>query len=855
MVFDLNEPWDEESGSSGSEDPVNDHFVNDDPVNDHFVNDDFVNDDPVNDHFVNDDAVNDEAVNDEAVNDEAVNDDFVNDDVVNDDAVNDDALDDEPAIIDGGFVQKVGNMLNSGGNADSFEVNPQAKGMSFENGDEFAAYCFLYAYKNAFQLFIRVDKLLKKYVDRGVKRHGSGKNQPRFYMMSRIRLCCTWGAEPSKKNGFKDIVNFEKCKFGIDASLKDDFIVINVATLTHNHELKPEMTPHMVSYRLLDEYFKRRALMNDAAGISIAQNFNSLVSEAGGYANLRVNQSDVRNLINLERRRSRINGDAATLEAKFIKLKELDPDFYYAIEPDIEGKLLNVFWADGRCRAMAKSFGAVFSYDATFCVNRYKMPFTPFVGINHHGSSIVLASALISHEDAESFTWVFRRWLDCMGRAPSVILSDQCKGIGKAVKDVFPNSKHRLCLWHILRNATKNLGKLTRYQEINTDLRKIIDDSADSDDFEEAWHHMVTKYNLKENNWIMYAFDNRHSWAPLYWRDTFCAGMSSTQRSEQTNRFFKNYVNVETTLINFLQSYDNALRMKVEHELQLNYASHEKPCSYNQTVIAEEVFQKAYTNSMFREVQAEVYGLIHTNAEADFNIGGFCLYNVRDEVKTPFGYRREKKYVVQAQLDFGEFTCTCKLFEFRGILCRHIIRVLQIKKVQFIPDKYILNQWRKDLVRGYEHLQVGYYNPAADERISRALAITLKNDYIYRMALHDDEAYALYEAESAKIVKALEAHVGIANLNAIGVGFDVTKVWSKRRLQSKENNQRHMIRNAPPPTEGALRDPVDKRGAGRGSRPRQKTVRRPLNVDDDAGPSQPTPRRRRVNSNTPRNTQ
>ncbi|XP_074297649.1 protein FAR1-RELATED SEQUENCE 6-like [Silene latifolia] len=777
------------------------------------------------------------------------------DDIVNDDVVNDDVLDDSPPIIEGGFVQMVGNMLNSGENANSLEINTPTIGMSFVNGDEFAAYSYLYAYKSAFQIFIRSNKLLKKYVDRGVKRHGTGKNQPRFYMMSRIRLCCTWGEEPSKKNGFKDIANFEKCNFVIDASLKDDFIVINQVSLEHNHVLKPEMTRHMVSYRLFDEYFKRRALMNDATGISIAKNFNSLVREAGGYANLHVNEHDVRNLINNARRRSRINGDAAALEARFIKLKEVDPDFYYAIQPDFEGKLLNVFWADGRCRAMAKSFGDVFSYDATFCVNRYKMPFTPFVGVNHHGSSVVLASALISHEDAVSFTWVFRRWLDCMGKAPSVILTDQCKGIGKAVKDVFTTSKHRLCLWHMLRNATKNLGKLPRFQEIHIDLWKIVDDSADSDVFEEAWHHFVTKYGLQENNWIIDVFEKRYSWVPLYWRDIFCAGMSSTQRSEQTNRFFKNYVNVETTLFNFLQSYDNALRTKVEHELKLNYACLEKPCPYNKTIIAEEVFQRAYTNSMFREVQAEVYGLIHTNAESDMNIGNFSSFNVTDEVKTPFWNRREKKFVVTAQLDFGEFNCTCKLFEFKGILCRHIIRVLQLKKVQFIPEKYILNQWRKDLVRGYEHLPVGYYNPGECERVKRSLTVTLKNDYIYRMALHDDEAYDLYEAESAKLVKALEAHVGIVNLHALGAGSDVTKVWGRKRLQSKENNLRHMVRNAPPPIEGALRDPIDKRGLGRGSRPRQKAVRRPLNVDEDAGLSQPTPRRRRVNTNTVRNTQ
>ncbi|XP_074289014.1 protein FAR1-RELATED SEQUENCE 5-like [Silene latifolia] len=422
----------------------------------------------------------------EEQNNESSSDVVIIDDDVSNDVANPYDIDDGPAIVEGGWVEKVGNMLNTGGNGDSLEVNTPTRGMTFVNGDEFAAFAYLYAYKNAFQLFCRCTELVKMYQERGVKRNGMGKKQPRFYMMKRIRLCCTMGANPNKKNGFKDIANFEKCKFAIEASLQNDCVVIGACSLEHNHVLKRQNTHHMVSYRMFDEYFKRRALLNDAAGVSIANNFQILVREAGGHENLKINKRDIRNFLNQERRRSRINGDAAALEARFIQLKEVDPDFYYAIHTDFEGKLLNVFWADGRCRGMTKAFGDVFSYDATFCVNRYKMPFTPFVGVNHHGSSVVLAAALISHEDAESFTLVFRKWLDCMGRAPSVILTDQCKGIGKAVKDVFTNTHHRLCPWHIMVNATKNLGSFVRYQEIIVDLWKIIDDSADSDDFEEA---------------------------------------------------------------------------------------------------------------------------------------------------------------------------------------------------------------------------------------------------------------------------------------------------------------------------------------------------------------------------------
>ncbi|XP_074267329.1 protein FAR1-RELATED SEQUENCE 5-like [Silene latifolia] len=410
MDFDLNLPWEDDGLDDIRVDDVDGNIVHDADGNiiqgedeivsfNNFSLDDYLYDDGCNDDVVG--AIGD----DETIHHEAVVNDDVNIDLH------------EPPIIEGGYVQKVANMLNMA-NTDVEEVDPPTEGMTFANGDEYGAYCYLYAYQRGFQFFIRTNKILDCYTEKGVKRHGSGDSEPRFYMMSRIRLCCTRGADANKKNGYINDPTYKKCECFVDASLKDDFIVIKKTSLEHNHDdVDPANSRHMVGYRLWHEYFRRRAIMNDEAGISIAKNFNTLVREVGGHANLPVKERDLRNMLNQERRRSRINGDANALEERFIKLREIDPDFYYSIETDKEGKLLNVFWADGRCRGMAKVFADAVSYDATFLCNRYKMPFTPFVGVNHHGSTVVLASALISHEDAISFTWVFKRWLDCMGRA------------------------------------------------------------------------------------------------------------------------------------------------------------------------------------------------------------------------------------------------------------------------------------------------------------------------------------------------------------------------------------------------------------------------------------------------------
>ena len=66
------------------------------------------------------------------------------------------------------------------------------------------------------------------------------------------------------------------------------------------------------------------------------------------------------------------------------------------------------------------------TFDTTYLTNRYDMPFTPFVGVNHHGQSTLLGWGLISNEDTETFIWLFKNWKTCMfDCAPKAIITYQ----------------------------------------------------------------------------------------------------------------------------------------------------------------------------------------------------------------------------------------------------------------------------------------------------------------------------------------------------------------------------------------------------------------------------------------------
>lgn len=95
------------------------------------------------------------------------------------------------------------------------------------------------------------------------------------------------------------------------------------------------------------------------------------------------------------------------------------------------------------------------TFDTTYLINKYDMPFAPFVGVYHHGESILLGCALLSNEETETFEWLFESWLACMSnKPPKAIITDQCRAMQNAIEKKFPDTQHRWCLWHIMENDT-----------------------------------------------------------------------------------------------------------------------------------------------------------------------------------------------------------------------------------------------------------------------------------------------------------------------------------------------------------------------------------------------------------------
>ncbi|XP_022750496.1 protein FAR1-RELATED SEQUENCE 5-like [Durio zibethinus] len=258
-----------------------------------------------------------------------------------------------------------------------------------------------------------------------------------------------------------------------------------------------------------------------------------------------------------------------------------NPGFFYAIQMDAEGQLANCFWADFRSRMTYKYFGDVVAFDPTYLINKYKMPFVPFTGVNHHYQSILFGCVLLWDETKETFVWLLNTWLEAMfGYHPKTIITDQDAAITNVV----------------------------------------------------------------------------------------------AKRSESMNKYFKDYVNSSTLMSKFVIQYKKALDARYNKNREKIFKS----------INSKSILKTFYP--MKKEALEYVTKKITVNEQV-------FRYRVHE-------FDKEKpEYIVTFVSLSATTTCSCHMFEFVGILCRHQLTIL-IKKMHSLPDQYVLKWWTRDAKKG-----------------------------------------------------------------------------------------------------------------------------------------------------------
>ncbi|KAL4585149.1 hypothetical protein LXL04_009764 [Taraxacum kok-saghyz] len=280
----------------------------------------------------------------------------------------------------------------------------------------------------------------------------------------------------------------------------------------------------------------------------------------------------------------------------------LDNDQYFLVDICSDGYPRNMFWANGRSKDAYTKFGDVVMFDVTYMTNKFMFPFATFVGVNHHGQSILFGGALLENKKEEKFEWLFEHFLKCMfSKYPNAII-DQDKAIPT---------------WDVIRG----------------------------------------KYKVENGSWLSDMYTQRKHWVTTYLKDIFWAGMTTSGRSESIHSFFDEFVNSRTMLNEFVIQYDKAVESRRASEKDENFKTMNSRPVLSSVHPIEAKAGELYTRKIFETFKKEW-------TEATSNLSHETISKRAEESKYRVGQlnidkKKHWRIVTFRSLNQVIVTCSC----------------------------------------------------------------------------------------------------------------------------------------------------------------------------------------------------
>ncbi|XP_020982514.1 protein FAR1-RELATED SEQUENCE 5-like [Arachis duranensis] len=384
-----------------------------------------------------------------------------------------------------------------------------------------------------------------------------------------------------------------------------------------------------------------------------------MVSQKGGYDKVGFTSKDLHNHISKTRRGKVKNGDAFAALAYLFSKADSDPLFLGKFTLK-DGRLDNLVWADGESVVDYECFGDVLAFDTTYKKNVYNKPLVIFSGTNHYGQTTIFGCALLSDEKSETFKWALKEFLEIMsGKLPEGVVTDGDRAMREAILEVFPGIPHRLCAWHLHRNA--------------------------------RWNEIISKYGLAENEWVQVIYNDRMKWATAYLREHFFGRIRTTSQCEGIHSLLKNYVDSKTSLLEFMHKFSEVLRHYRNNHLTADFDTFYKfPVLTTCLESFEKQAAELYTRNIFKLVKDEIEAAGALNVTECPNSGDIVEYSTSEY------FNQQWEFKVSYNKDKDLFACECRLFETRGLPCSHIFGVLKHRNANCVPTSLILKRWTRD---------------------------------------------------------------------------------------------------------------------------------------------------------------
>ncbi|KAF8086013.1 hypothetical protein N665_0639s0023 [Sinapis alba] len=633
-------------------------------------------------------------------------------------------------------------------------------GMEFDSHGE--AYAFYQEYSRAigFNTAIqnsRRSKTTREFIDAkfACSRYGTKREYDKSFNRPRARQSKQDPTENNMAGSGRRTCAKTDCKASMHVKRRSNGKwVIHSFVREHNHELVPAQAVTEQARRIY---------------AAMAKQFAEYKTVIGLKGDSKSSHEKGRGLLSVE------TGDFKALLDFLSRMQILSSNFFYAVDLGDDQRVKSVFWVDAKSRHNYVSFCDVVSLDTTYVRNKYKTPLAVFVGVNQHYQYMVLGCALLSDESAATFSWLMATWLKAMGgQAPKVLITEQDGVMNSIVPEIFPNTRHCVFLWHVLVKVSENLGHVAKqHGDFTQKFEKCIYKSWKEEDFARRWWKILAKFGLKEDQWMQSLYEDRRKWAPTYMSDVLLVGMSTSQRGDSVNAFFDKYLHKKTSVQEFLKLYDSILQDRFEEEAKADSETWNKQPTMKSPSPFEKSVSEVYTPAVFKKFQGEVLGAIACSPREENRDATCSTFRVQD-------FENSQEFVVTWNQAKAEVSCICRLFEYKGYLCRHTLNVLQCCHLSSIPSQYILKRWTKDA----KSRQFSGEPQQLQTRLQRY------NDLCQRALKLNEEASCSQESYNIAFLAIEEALRNCAGVNTSGRSLpDVVSSPTQGLVSMEEDNQ------------------------------------------------------------------
>ncbi|XP_020231066.1 protein FAR1-RELATED SEQUENCE 5 [Cajanus cajan] len=614
--------------------------------------------------------------------------------------------------------------------------------LGLEFGSEHDAYKFYFAYGKFHGFGIRKDD---------IGHDANGKIVMRQFL-------CNKGGLRDKKHLMRDDrkkghrpLSRTNCKAKLRVRLDPNTSKWKVVSFEegHNHEMcHSNYVPFIRTYRGLSSSDKGQVNCLHEHGVRACHIMGYMMDQKGGHLGIGFNKKDLFNHIERYRHSKIQDGDVLAALSYLQGKADNDPMFYAKYMLGDNGKMEHLFWADGTSRCDYQCFGDVVAFDSTYKKNKYNKPLVIFSGKNHHGQTVIFGASLISDETTDTYKWVLEAFLEAMSlQQPKGVVTDGDGAMREAIRQVFPMATHRLCAWHLQKNACQNVKNC----KFLADFKKAMYGKFTPEKFETFWKEMVSKNQLEGNNWILQTYEKRCMWANAYLRDKFFAGIKTTSLCEGVNNCIKTYVRRKNSMVELLHNLEQSLRDYRYNELIADFNSfYTEPVLTTSLQKIEKQAAKLYTQHVFKLVKAEILDAGAMNVVERTENGNKVVFKVEKYSE------QHRIHEVVFDTEECKFFCDCMLFESCGIPCGHIICSMRLDHITLFPTTLICKRWMKDAKSSIISSYDAGNNDSEMSNVARLSVLASSCNRLCEMAAKKHETFNFIREEILKLLGKIE---------------------------------------------------------------------------------------------------